>query len=49
MKEQLLFEREYTSESIFDLDRDVSEILEYSDIPDEFEGLIKVTITYVSE
>lgn len=44
-----VFEKEYYGfESLYDMERDVSEAIEYSDvkIPGEFQGTIKVTITY---
>ncbi len=44
-----IFEKEYYGfESIYDLERDVSEAIEYSDvdIPAEFQGTIKVTMVY---
>ena len=48
----LKFEKEYHGfESVYDLDRDISEIWEYElkDVPGEFQGMLKVTIEYIPE
>lgn len=48
MSEQKLLEKDYSWEELSDLERDVSEAIEYSDpkIPGEFKGIIRVVITY---
>lgn len=44
---KVIYEREYFGwEDLQDFDRDMSEAIEDADLPNDFEGAIKVTITY---